>query len=151
MDDIVDARRRYVDVLGKRFWLIERLHELFEQNLTWPDEVELLSHWCQSSQLSFSCSVIIDDLDVAGIAVLPSKADAPLVIDTNAVAAGTITLQPFRAIPGWHAEVRQSPRSMEQCQLTLCDPFDRHLPVQARVVCRVDDPHPAVPSSARIA
>lgn len=42
--------------------------------------------------------VIIRNLDVEGIAILPRKADSPLVIDPNAVLLHPIATQPFQAI-----------------------------------------------------
>src|SRR3954464_5235057 len=43
-------------------------------------------------------SVIVDDLDVGRSIVRPSKADAILVVDANAVLAGTIALQALEAV-----------------------------------------------------
>jgi hypothetical protein len=35
--------------------------------------------------------VIVNDLNIVGVTVLPIKADAPLVIDSDAVLASTMT------------------------------------------------------------
>lgn len=49
--------------------------------------------------------MIVDDLDVKGIAVLPTETDPPLVINTDAVLSGAIALELVEPIARWHAEV----------------------------------------------
>lgn len=49
--------------------------------------------------------MIVDDLNVIGIAVLPAKTDSPLVIDANTVLAGTISLELLQTVPRWDAQV----------------------------------------------
>lgn len=48
--------------------------------------------------------MVIGDLDFVGVAVFPSKADAPLVVDSNAVLAFTIASQCFESVAGRNAE-----------------------------------------------
>jgi hypothetical protein len=50
-------------------------------------------------------SVIIDDLHVVCTCVHPPKTDAPLIIDTNTVLAGTLALEGFKAIARRHLQV----------------------------------------------
>ena len=50
-------------------------------------------------------SVIIDNLDLEGVAVAPPKTDPPLVVDANAVLAGAITFELLQTVTGWDAEV----------------------------------------------
>ena len=43
-------------------------------------------------------SVVIDNFDVVGISVLKAKADAPLVVDPDAIRTTSIALQSFKLI-----------------------------------------------------
>jgi len=51
--------------------------------------------------------VIVDNLNVMGVPIFPPEANAPLVIHTNAVLAGTSSLQFLEPVPGWHSQVVQ--------------------------------------------
>lgn len=44
--------------------------------------------------------VVIDDLNIVGILSVPTKAEAPLVVDANAVLPATVALEGFQAIAG---------------------------------------------------
>jgi hypothetical protein len=48
--------------------------------------------------MSVSSRVIVGDLDLESITISPRKADAPLVIDANAVLAAAATFQLLEAI-----------------------------------------------------
>ena len=45
-----------------------------------------------------SCSVIIDDLDVEGVAVLPAEADAPLIVDPDTVLTLSVARELLQSI-----------------------------------------------------
>jgi hypothetical protein len=49
--------------------------------------------------------VIIGYLNVVGVTVLPSKADAPLIIDPNAMLPVTPTPQLLKSIARWHRQI----------------------------------------------
>ena len=49
--------------------------------------------------------VVVDDLDVEGTGGAPDEADAPRVVDADAVLAGTIALERLEPIAGRNAEV----------------------------------------------
>jgi hypothetical protein len=51
--------------------------------------------------------VIVNDLDLVRIAILPTEADSPLVIDADAVLARAITAELLEAIPRRHPEILQ--------------------------------------------
>jgi len=51
--------------------------------------------------------VIVYDLDINGIAILPSKANTPLIVDANAVLAGTFALKRFKVIRRRNAQIIQ--------------------------------------------
>src|SRR5262249_1785526 len=46
-------------------------------------------------------SMIVDDLDIVGVAVTPAEADAPLVVDSDAVLPFAIPGEPLQPITGW--------------------------------------------------
>jgi hypothetical protein len=50
-------------------------------------------------------SVVVHDLYFKGIAALPLKADAPLVIDTDAELPGAISSKGLEPVPGNQPEI----------------------------------------------
>jgi len=50
-------------------------------------------------------SVIVDNLDIVRVSVLPSKADAPLVVDANAVLTLSVAAQGFEPVARGGAQV----------------------------------------------
>ena len=61
--------------------------------------------------------VIVDALDVRRAGGSPAETDAALTVDADAVLAGAIPLQGFKAIPRRHAEVIASPVDLQLAQL----------------------------------
>ena len=57
--------------------------------------------------------MVIDDFDFVGVPVFPDEADAPLVIDADAVPARQIALEGFKPVAGWHSQVTQIFRCRE--------------------------------------
>ncbi len=53
-------------------------------------------------------SVVIHYLYVFSACFRPAKADAPLIIDANAVLSEAIALQSFKAIAGRHPQIIQA-------------------------------------------
>jgi hypothetical protein len=49
------------------------------------------------------------------------KADTPLIVDTNAVLTGTITLECFKVIAGWNLQIIKSTSDLELSKLTPCN------------------------------
>jgi hypothetical protein len=68
--------------------------------------------------------VAIHDLNVVSIAVLPDEADAPLVIDTNAIRPGAVAFQQFKLVPGRHAKISQPQCPMQVQEFPPRRPFD---------------------------
>jgi hypothetical protein len=66
--------------------------------------------------MSSSLSVVINDLDLMG-AVLPDEANAPLIIDSNAVLSPPVPSEGFQAVPAQCLEVVQTGSSVEATQL----------------------------------
>src|SRR3546814_14508882 len=54
-----------------------------------------------------SISVVIDDLDVPRPIFIPDKADAPLIINADAVLPGSISLECFQSV-AWRRPDRKS-------------------------------------------
>jgi len=61
--------------------------------------------------------MIVRDLDLVGITMPPLKADPPLIVDPDAVLAGTVAGKLLQAVPGRHAEVVESLGGIEDQQL----------------------------------
>ncbi len=51
--------------------------------------------------------MIIGYLDIVGISCLPTKADSPLVVNTDAVLALAVTSEFFQLVPRRHSQVLQ--------------------------------------------
>jgi hypothetical protein len=49
--------------------------------------------------------MVIDDLDHLSATVPPDKADAPLIVDPDAVLSSAIASQDFEPVAGWGAEI----------------------------------------------
>ena len=61
--------------------------------------------------------MVIDDLRVVGIALVPSKTDAPLIVDPNAVLACAVASQPLQAVARRDAEIGQPHRRIQHAEL----------------------------------
>ena len=53
--------------------------------------------------------MVVDDLNIMGVAVAPAKADPPLVIDSDAVLSFSIAQQALQPIAGRSPEVSKLP------------------------------------------
>jgi hypothetical protein len=60
--------------------------------------------------------VVINYFNVAGILTFPTKANSPLIINSNAMLSATISLQGFEPISWRSAQIVQSARLIEQEQ-----------------------------------
>jgi hypothetical protein len=58
------------------------------------------------------------------IAVTPDEADAPLVIDANAIRPRAAAFQQFELVSGRHAKIPQPQRPMQVQELPPRKPFD---------------------------
>lgn len=63
-------------------------------------------------------SVIVDDFYVCGSFCRPNKADAPLLVDANAVLPLSIILQRFEAVARRHFQVVKNGRPVQLCKLS---------------------------------
>ena len=81
--DLIYARGRDADGIGKRCaGQAEWHHEFLAEDFARMDRREFCGH--------VNSSMVVNDLYIAGVAVLPAKAHAKLVVDADAVLAGKI-------------------------------------------------------------
>ena len=66
--------------------------------------------------------MIVDDLNVKGIAVFPDEADAPLVVDPDAVLPHTIPAEPLETVARRDPEILKRFDRMEEDELPQCCP-----------------------------
>jgi hypothetical protein len=69
--------------------------------------------------------VVIHDLDVNGIAFVPCKADTPLIIDSNAIDAGSIASQQLKLVSRWYTKILQPQCPMQVQELPARRPLNR--------------------------
>jgi hypothetical protein len=67
--------------------------------------------------------VVIDDLDLFGVAVSPNEADTPLIVDPDTVLAGTVSAQRFQAVARKQGQVFQTARGSQLIQFPACNPL----------------------------
>src|SRR5690606_37452422 len=70
-------------------------------------------------------SVIINNLDIFRTSVRPAEADAPLVVDPDAVLAFPVTLQLFQPVARGRRQITQFSRRLQQGQFALRNLADR--------------------------
>jgi hypothetical protein len=61
-------------------------------------------------------SVVVDDLDLFGTGVGPDEADAPLVVDADAVLSLAVTAHLLEPVAGEGAEIVEGLGSVQSCQ-----------------------------------
>jgi hypothetical protein len=84
--------------------------------------------------------MVVSDLNLEGIASLPYKANAPLVVDADAVLTLAVFRESFRPITRRDAHIVESPGVMQLKQLAIGDPND---------IVRNTFDEPAFPSGSR--
>lgn len=61
--------------------------------------------------------MVIDRFDVVCVTGMPTKADAPLIIDADAVLACSVSLEFLEAVARWHSQVLELIGRVHQAQL----------------------------------
>jgi hypothetical protein len=103
MHDLVDPPRRHTDIPGQPvLGQTQRLEKIRREDFARMYGILLSSSHAKPSS---NVLVIVNDLDLVGIAILPPKADAPLLVHANTVLAGPIAPELLQSIPRRHAEV----------------------------------------------
>jgi hypothetical protein len=78
--------------------------------------------------------VIIDDLDLARVAIMPYKTDSPLVVDSNAVPASPIAGELLEPVSRRNPEILQRLRVVQHRELPTRDILDAPKPRTALAV-----------------
>jgi len=65
--------------------------------------------------------VVINYFHIFRTCIRPTKADTPLIINTNAVLAGTVTIERFKMIAGRNFQVINSISDLKLSELTSCN------------------------------
>ena len=65
--------------------------------------------------------MVINDFHIFRTCIRPTKADTPLIIDTDAVLTGTIILERFKMIAGRHPQILKSAGDLKLSKLTPCN------------------------------
>ena len=63
--------------------------------------------------------MIVDDFYIMGIALAPDKADAPLIVDSDAILAAPAARELFQPIAWRNAEVRYCPSGIQNCEFAI--------------------------------
>jgi hypothetical protein len=61
--------------------------------------------------------VIIDNLDIMSVSVAPLKADAPLIVNTDAPLAFTVAVQLFEPVRWRNSQIRERSRAVQHPEL----------------------------------
>jgi len=68
--------------------------------------------------------MIVNNLNLISVAIAPVKADAPTVVDPNAVLSFAVPGELLQPIPRGHSQVRQGLSVIEHAELAICDLLD---------------------------
>jgi hypothetical protein len=66
-------------------------------------------------------SVAIDNFNLFGVTILPNEAEAPLIVDANAMLSGAVALKGFEAVARWLPQGVQVDGGSQHSQLALRD------------------------------
>jgi hypothetical protein len=67
--------------------------------------------------------MVINDLNVVRITVFPDKADAPLLVDPDAVPAFSVMMQSFQMIGRWNPQSLKNARCIDYLEFDHCRPL----------------------------
>jgi hypothetical protein len=68
--------------------------------------------------------VVVNNLYAVSVAIQPNKTNPPLLVDTNAALAGSISAQCFKSITWQNLQILQASRPVEDEKLTSCRPLE---------------------------
>jgi hypothetical protein len=68
--------------------------------------------------------MVIHNLHLVRMAALPLEANAPLVVDSNAVLSFPLGSKWFQPVPGWHSHLPEFGCRMQRKQFTPCAPLN---------------------------
>jgi hypothetical protein len=67
--------------------------------------------------------VIVDDFHVEAVPATPKKADAPLIVDADAVLSHPFAFQGLETVPGWNPKVMEGFGGVKYDELSKRDPL----------------------------
>jgi hypothetical protein len=103
MHDLVDPPWRHTDIPGQPvLGQTKRLEKIRREDFAGMYGIQLSSGHAKPSS---NVLVVVNDLNLVGIAILPPEADAPLLVYANAVLAGSIAPELLQSIPRRHPEI----------------------------------------------
>jgi hypothetical protein len=80
--------------------------------------------------------MIIDDLDVVGVAIAPNKTDAPLVADADAVLSGSIATKNLQAVARGSDQIPEFDGGVELAQFPQRHALNGRKPSAAEAVVK---------------
>jgi hypothetical protein len=103
MHDLIDPSRRHTDIPGQSvLGQAQRLEKIRREDFARMYGIQLASSHAIPSSNEL---MIVNDLDLVGIAILPPEADAPLLVHANTVLACAIAPELLQSIARRHAQV----------------------------------------------
>jgi hypothetical protein len=118
-DYFTDSLRRHIDFLGQAVLTdSHRCQKFLQKEFTRSYRFELAHDGVTS--------VVINDFNVFGTRIRPTKAQAPLIIDTNTVLARFLSFQRFEAIAWRHSQIIQSRRNLNLSEFPSCNRLNVH-------------------------
>jgi hypothetical protein len=74
-----------------------------------------------TKQLTFHGSMIIYNFDIICVALAPTKADPPLIIDPNTMLSSPVSFQGLQTVSRWDSELPQFGRGVNEQEFASCD------------------------------
>jgi hypothetical protein len=78
--------------------------------------------------------MVVDDFNVVGVAMLPDKADPPLIVDAYAVLTRAVALQGFQPVTRRYAQILDAPSPVEVEKFPAGGPFESPEPRDIHIV-----------------
>jgi hypothetical protein len=120
VNDLCNSRHRNVQIERKPIHAeLKGFHKLHAQNLARMDGRKAFLRLSHEFPL-----VIVDDLYVVGVPFSPSEAQAPLVVDPDAVLSLSAAMQGFQAISRWRPQVTQIGGAVQLPKFSPCNALD---------------------------
>ena len=82
--------------------------------------------------------MVVHDFNVVSITVAPREADAPLVVDPNAVGPGPVAFQHLQLVPRWHSQILQPLGPMQEEKLAARNALERLEPPDGAILKKRD-------------
>ncbi len=68
--------------------------------------------------------MVIDDVDIFRARIRPTKTNAPLIIDSDALLTETASLECLKVITGWNTQIIKPSSDFKLSQFSPRSPFD---------------------------